>query len=170
MPDESEVTPDDSASAAGMDAEARLTVGAGGVTMPALRLAGRGRLTMDDVRCAVQELRFSSLEELKRLLEEYAKAHRVGDTADTDTLASKVEIKTNMVHVARLLRSAAKWGIATIIAAIISVPVEQGVEDLMGWTPPSITIVRQMSPTQIDELSHQILRQLEQARQRQERR
>jgi hypothetical protein len=31
----------------------------------------------------------------------------------------------------------------------------------MGWTPP-ITIVRQMSPSQMDELSHQILQQLEQ--------
>jgi hypothetical protein len=31
----------------------------------------------------------------------------------------------------------------------------------MGWTPP-ITIVRQMSPSQLDEPSHQILQQLEQ--------
>jgi len=39
----------------------------------------------------------------------------------------------------------------------------------MGWTPP-ITIVRQMSPSQMDELSHQIRQQLEQMHQRQEHR
>jgi len=38
----------------------------------------------------------------------------------------------------------------------------------MGWTPPPITIVRQMSPSQMDELSHQILQQLEQMHQWQE--
>jgi hypothetical protein len=38
----------------------------------------------------------------------------------------------------------------------------------MGWAPPPITIVRQMSPSQMDELSHQILQQLEQMHQRQE--
>jgi hypothetical protein len=37
----------------------------------------------------------------------------------------------------------------------------------MGWTPPPITI-RQMSPAQMDKLSHQILQQLEQMRQWQE--
>jgi hypothetical protein len=45
--------------------------------------------------------------------------------------------------------------------ALIGVAVEHEVNDLMGWTPP-ITIVRQMSPSQLDELSHQILQQLEQ--------
>ena len=38
---------------------------------------------------------------------------------------------------------------------------EHEVNDLMGWTPP-IRIVRQMSPSQLDELSHQILQQREQ--------
>jgi hypothetical protein len=37
----------------------------------------------------------------------------------------------------------------------------------MGWTPP-ITIVRQMSPSQIDGLRHQIRQQLEQVHRWQE--
>jgi hypothetical protein len=52
-----------------------------------------------------------------------------------------------------------------VIASLIGVAVEHEVNDLMGWTPPPITIVRQMSPTQLDELSHQILQQLEQMHQ-----
>ena len=57
----------------------------------------------------------------------------------------------------------------TIIASLIGVAVEHEVNGLMGWTPPPITIVRQMSPSQMDELSHQILQQLEQMRRWQER-
>ncbi len=34
----------------------------------------------------------------------------------------------------------------------------------MGWTPPPITIVRQMSPAQMDELSREIIEHLEQKR------
>ena len=55
----------------------------------------------------------------------------------------------------------------TIIASLIGVAVEHEANDLMGWTPPPITIVWQMSPSQMDELSHQIIQQLEQMHQRQ---
>jgi hypothetical protein len=40
----------------------------------------------------------------------------------------------------------------------------------VGWTPLPITIVWQMSPSQMNELCHQITQQLEQMRQRQEHR
>jgi hypothetical protein len=46
--------------------------------------------------------------------------------------------------------------------------VEHEVNDLLGWAPPPITVVRLMSPSQMDELSHQIFQQLEQMRQWQE--
>jgi hypothetical protein len=36
----------------------------------------------------------------------------------------------------------------------------------MGWTPPPITIVWQMSPSPTGELYHQIIQQLEQMHQR----
>lgn len=66
-----------------------------------------------------------------------------------------------MVSVARLLRAGAKRGAVTVIAAMIGVPVTHEVSDLVGWTRPSIAVVRQMSPTQTDELSRQIIRELE---------
>ena len=123
---------------------------------------------MGDIRDAVQELRDSSLEELRRLLAGYSRAHKAGDTTDTGILAAKVGTTTRMGKVAHLLRAGAKWGVVTIIASLIGVAVEHEVNDLMGWTPPPITIVRQMSPSQMDELSHQILQQLEQMQPRQE--
>jgi hypothetical protein len=140
----------------------------GGLTLPPLRLSGT--LTVADIRDAVQELRDSSVDELRRLLVEYYRDNKAGHTADSDILAAKVETTTRMVKVARLLRAGAKWGAVTIIASLIGVAVDHEVSDLMGWTPPSITIVRQMSPPQMDELSHQILQQLEQMLKRQEHR
>lgn len=168
MPDESEVTPDGSTSGANMAAESTLAVG--GVIMPAARLSAAGRVTVGDIRDAVQELRESSLDELRRLVAEYTQAHKAEDTTDAGILATKVEAATNMARVAHLLRLAAKWGIVTILASLLNIPVEHGVTELMGWAPPSITIVRQMSPSQMDELSRQIMHQLEQSRERQERR
>lgn len=83
-----------------------------------------------------------------------------------DALVAKVKTRTRIVNVAPLLRAAAKWGVLTIIAALIGTAVDHEANDLMGWTPPSIIIVRQMSPAQMDELSHQIIQQLEQMRRR----
>jgi len=111
-------------------------------------LSGVGTLTAGGVRAAVQELRDSSLDDLRRLLAEYCGAHKAADTAGADILVAEVETKTRMVNVARLLRAGAKFGVVTIIAAVIGVPVAREVNDLMGWTPPPITIVRQMSPAQ----------------------
>jgi hypothetical protein len=143
-------------------------VGEGGVTLPSLRVSGT--LTVVDIRAAIQELRDSSVDELRRLVIEYYRDNKAGHTTDSDILAAKVETTTRMVKVARLLRAGAKWGAVTIIASLIGVAVDHEVSDLMGWTPPSITIVRQMSRPQMDELSHQILQQLEQMRKQQEHR
>jgi len=142
-------------------------VAEGALALPPLRLSGS--LTVTDIWDAVQELRDSIVDELRRLIAEYYRDNRAGLTTDSDILAAKVEATTRMVKVARLLRAGAKWGAVTIIASLIGVAVDHEVSDLMGWTPPSVTIVRQMSPHQVDELSHQILHQLEQMRKRYER-
>jgi hypothetical protein len=73
-----------------------------------------------------------------------------------------------MPDVAKLIRAAAKFGIVTITAAIISSPVNNEESSLMHWTPPSISKVRQMSPAQMDELACQIEHQLEQLEQQHE--
>jgi len=125
-------------------------------------MSATATLTVGGVRAAVQELRDSSLEDLRRLLAEYSLANQAGEATDVDALARKVETTTRMVTVARLLRAGAKWGAITIIAALISSVVDHAVNYLMGWTPPSITVVRQMSPAQVDELSQQIVQRLEQ--------
>ena len=123
-----------------------------------------GTLTVGDIRDAAQELRDSSLEELRRLLAGYSRAHRAGDTTDTDILAAEVETMTRMGKVGHLLRAGAKWGVVTIYRE----PDRRcGSCNTFGCTT-AITIVRQMSPSQMDELSHQILQQLEQMHQRQE--
>ena len=87
-------------------------VAVGGITLPAMRLFGM--LTVGDIRDAVQELRDSSLEELRRLLAGFSRAHKAGDTTDTDILAAKVGTTTRMGMVAHLLRAGAKWGVVTI--------------------------------------------------------
>ena len=135
----------------------------GGLTLPAMGLSGA--VTVSDIRDAIQELLASNLEELRRLLAEYYRDHKAGNTSDSDVLAVQVETTAKMGKVARLVRAAAKWGAVTIIASLIGAGVDHEVSDLIGWTPPPITIVRQMSPSQVDELSHQIYRQLEQMRQ-----
>ena len=134
---------------------------AGGTISAAAHLSGMGTLTTGSIRAAVQELHDSSVEELRRLLTEFLLAQKAGVSTDTDNLAVKVETKARMVSVARVLRAGAKWGIVTIIASLIGVGVEHEVNDFMGWTPPPITIVQQMSPAQMDELSHQIIQQIE---------
>jgi hypothetical protein len=49
-----------------------------------------GTLTVGDIRDAVRELRDFSLEELRRLLAGYSRAHKAGDTTDTGILTAKV--------------------------------------------------------------------------------
>jgi hypothetical protein len=133
---------------------------AGGAIAPAAQLSGVGTLTAGGIRAAVQELHDSSVEELKRLLTEFLATQRAGGSTDAADLPAKVETTTSMVSVARVLRAGAKWGIATIIAALIGAGIEHEANDFMGWTPPSITVVRQMSPAQMDELSRQIMQQI----------
>jgi hypothetical protein len=147
--------------------EAGLT--GGGTISAAAQLSGVGTLTVGGIRAAVQELHDSSVEELLRLLTEFLAAQRAGGSTDARNLAAKVETTTRMVSVARVLRAGAKWGIVTIIASLIGVGIEHEVNDLMGWTPPSITIVHQLSPAQMDELSRQIIQQIELIYQRQDR-
>lgn len=134
---------------------------AGGTISAAAQLSGVGTLTAGGIRAAVQELHDSSVEELKRLLTEFLATQRAGGSRDPRNLAAKVETTTRMVSVARVLRAGAKWGIVTIIASLIGAGIEHEVVDLMGWTPPPITIVRQMSPAQMDELSRQIMQQID---------
>ena len=69
---------------------------------------------------------------------------------------------------ARLIRAGARWGIITIIAAIIGVPVEHAVDDFMDWNPPTVQVVQQMSRSQLDQLAQDIEHQLEQWEQHQE--
>jgi len=149
-------------------AEAKMIIGGGGRTLPAMRISATAMLTVHDIRCVVDELRESSLEELRRLLDDYLRTHKAGDNTDADALATRVKNKTNMAKVAGLVRVAAKWGVITIIAAVIGSGVDHEMGELMGWTPPSITVVRQMSPSQLDELSHQIMQQLQHRRERHE--
>jgi hypothetical protein len=150
--------------AATLAGEGSLT--AGGTISAGALLSGVGTLTTGGVRAAIQELRDSSLEELRRLLAECYGARKAGDTLDTDLLAAKVETTTKMINVAKLLRAGAKWGVVTIIASLIGVAVTHEANDFMGWTPPPITIVRQMSPAQMDELSRQIIHHLQEMQQR----
>jgi hypothetical protein len=78
-----------------------------------------------------------------------------------ELLATQAET-TGMPGLARLIRAGARFGIMTIIAAIISGPVSNAESSLMHWTPPSISKIQQMSPAQMDELSRQIEQYLEQ--------
>lgn len=129
----------------------------------------REALMTADIRAVVQDLHDSSPEELSRLRDAIQEAERAEGIANPDNLAAKVETTTRMATFARLLRSGARFGLVAIIASAIGAPVQYGVDDLMGWTPPSVTIVRQMSPAQMDELSHDIVEQLKQMQERQER-
>lgn len=159
MPDEPEVTPTVS-----IGGQSRLT--AGGVIPRSATLRGEGTTVAGGtVRDAVQELRDSSLEELRRLLDLYIRDP--ANVAAVETLAAQAET-TGMPSLAKLIRAGAKFGIMTIIAAIIGGPVNNEESNLMHWTPPSITKVQQMSPAQMDELSRQIERHMEQMARRQE--
>jgi hypothetical protein len=154
MADDPDVRP--SVPAAALSGEGSLT--AGGALRPAAALSGVGTLSAGNVRDAVQELRDASREELQRLLDIYIRDR--AQLAVAETLAAQAET-TGKPSLARLIRAGFKFGIMTIVAAIISGPVGHEEGRLMHWTPPSITVVRQMSPAQMDELSRQILRELE---------
>ena len=159
MPDEPEVQP-----GASMRGEGRLT--AGRVIRGSATLQGQGTIVAGGtVRDAVQELRDSSREELSRLLDLYNRDR--AQLAGAETVATQAET-TGMPGLAKLIRAGAKFGIMTIIAAIISGPVNNEESNLMHWTPPPITKVQQMSPVQMDELTRQIERYLEQMAHRQE--
>jgi ribosomal protein L29 len=133
----------------------------------AAALSGVGMLSAGNVRAAAQELRDSSREELQRLLDLYLRDR--AQVAVAEILAAHAET-AGKPSLARVIRAGFKFGIMTIIAAVISGPVSHEEGRLMHWTPPPITVVRQMSPAQMDELSHQILRELEKVKQRHERR
>jgi hypothetical protein len=165
MPSEPDLRP---VTVGGLHLSGKGTLTAGGPISPGAQLSGVGTLTAGGIRAAVQEIHDSSVEELKRLLTEFIAAQSAGNTADAGDLAAKVETTTRMVSVARLLRAGTKWGIVTILASLIGLGFEHEANDLMGWTPPSITIVQQMSHAQMDELSHQILQQIEHLRQPQD--
>ncbi len=146
MPDEPRLLPADSTPGVVIDQ----IYAVGGITLPPMRISAT--LTADGIRDAVQELHDATLEELRRLLAEYDRG--------TDA--------TGMPSLAKLIRAGAQFGIMTIIAAIISGPVTYKEGEFLHWAPPSITVVQQMSPAQMDELAHQIERHLEQMARRQE--
>jgi hypothetical protein len=87
--------------------------------------------------------------------------------AANDALAARVEV-AGMPSLAKLIKAAAKFGALTIIAAIISGPVDNAERSLLGWTPPPVRVVRQMSPAQMDELARQVERKFEQWERRQD--
>jgi hypothetical protein len=126
------------------------------------------------IRAAVQELHDASVEEFRQLLlTRIRSSDGIGfygiaeDQAAVDALASGASTG-GLPEVARLIRAGARWGIITIIAAIIGVPVGHVVDDFMGWNPPTVQVVQQMSPSQLDQLAQDIERRLEQWEQRQE--
>jgi hypothetical protein len=133
MPDEPEVPP---------RGENRPT--AGRVIRGSATLQGQGTIVAGGtVRDAVQELRDASREELSRLLDLYNRDR--AKLAGAETMATEAEA-TGLSGLAKLIRAGAKFGIMTIIAAIISGPVNYEESNLMHWTPPPITTVQQMSP------------------------
>jgi hypothetical protein len=131
--------------------------------------AGTGKshlisMLFDDIRAAVQEMHDSNRSDERRLSVSLASSWRV-ERADVPLPAEMVAAQAEEVglsSVAKLIRAAAKWGIAAIIAAIISGPIQYEEGNLGHWTPPPITEIVQMSPHQMDELSRQILQQVEQ--------
>lgn len=117
-----------------------------------------------DIQAAVQEMHDSNRDEFRRLVAFLKSSWSAGQVAvplPAEMVASQAE-KAGLSAVAKLVRVGAKWGIATIIAAIISGPIQSEEAVLGHWTPPSITQVQKMSPEQMDELSRQIMHQLEQ--------
>jgi hypothetical protein len=65
-----------------------------------------------DIRDAAQELRDSSVEELRRLLAGFSRAHKAGRYYRYP--GAKVGTATRMGMVGHLLRAGAKWGVVTI--------------------------------------------------------
>jgi hypothetical protein len=126
------------------------------------------------IREAVQELHDASVEEFRQLLmarissSDGIRFYDIAeDQAVVDALVSGASAR-GLPRVAKLIRAGARFGIITIIAAIISAPVDHEVNDFMGWNPPTVQVVKQMSPNQLDQLARDIERQMEQWEQRQE--
>jgi hypothetical protein len=161
MPDEPTIPP-----AASLTASSSFTVG--GPVSPAVHLKGEGRLSIGTIRAAVQELHDSSHYELQERWNTWNQVNYLRVPAvrgnEVAALADEAD-KSRMTSLAKLIRAGAKFGAMTIIAAIISGPVNNTESDLFGWTPPSVTVVRQMSPAQMDELARQIEHKLQQREQ-----
>lgn len=148
---------------------------AGGAVTSGVNMRAESRLST--IRQAVQELHDASLEEFRQLLivrisssdptildglpEDEAAVEAV-DALATDASGS------GLPGMAKLIRAGAKFGMITIIAAIISTPVEHEVDDFMGWNPPPVQVVRQMSSRQLDQLAQDIEHQMEQWERNQE--
>jgi len=66
------------------------------------------------IRDAFRSCVIPALRKLRRLLAGYSRAHKAGDTTDTDILAAQIETTTRMGKVAHLLRARAEWGVVTI--------------------------------------------------------
>jgi hypothetical protein len=134
----------------------------GGRFGPVVELSGEGRI-LGAVRAAVQELRDSSQDDLSQILAEIRALRAQQLVQPTAAAAVAVSAESRgMPRLGELVRARAKWGVITILAAIIGAGVEHEVYALAGWNPPSITVVRQMSRAQMDELAQQIEHQLEQ--------
>src|SRR5712691_5829595 len=130
--------------AASLRGESSLT--AGGVIQGGAHLRGEGRLVAGGtIRDAVQELHDSSREQLRQLLIQLSQAPRtiVAIDGHDEDLAAQAE-SSGMPSVAKLIRAAAKFGIVTVIAAIISGPVSNEEDSIMHWTPPPVTKIQQM--------------------------
>jgi hypothetical protein len=116
------------------------------------------------VQDAVQEMHDSSradLELLSSRLVVYWEAKTTAVPLPAETVAAEAE-KAGLSAVAKLVRAGAKFGIASIIAAIISGPIVNEEGNLLHWTPPPISVVQAMSPQQMEELTRQIVQQVEQ--------
>jgi hypothetical protein len=117
-----------------------------------------------DIQAAVQEMHDYNRDEFRRLsalLKLSWNVEAAPVPLPAELVASQAE-KAGLSAVAKLVRVGSKFVIATIIAAIISGPIQYEYAVLGHWTPPSITQVQEMSPEQMDELSRQIMHQLEQ--------
>ena len=147
----------------------------GGAVTSGVNMGAESRLST--IRQAVQELHDASLEQFRQLLiARNSSSHRtILDGLFEDEAA--VEVADAMATdasgrglpgMAKLIRAGVKFGIITIIATIIGAPVEHEVYDFMGWNPPPVQVVRQMSPRQLDQLAQDIEHQMEQWEQRQE--
>jgi len=87
MPEVPDTRSADDVPSTAMSGQGSLNVG--GRVSASAALSGVGTLTVGAAQAAVQELRDSNLEELRRLLDEYLQAYEARDTADIDVLVYK---------------------------------------------------------------------------------